>query len=719
MIGTESPRAYFLALPRTTRAATGMYLEAQFRSGETCPARTTLEFDRLDRDALARYRLFISDHGASVLGRIPADTAVVTFVRDPLARAISLWRMTGRTPDHPRHAELLANDSSFEWFLQTMVANPMARLLSAAEDAPVGAGWDANPWDGGVLIDRAVARIESCAAVGLHEFHDESIRLIAHRFGWAPPHHPPLLDPVPLRHTHFEPTARAREILATRHAADLAVYSRAAELFERRRRLVDRDVSRRLYERRLACHATDLTQRVVIDVGRSAPGSGWLPSVEVDDGHVRGIGPDGRATIDLPIRLPRFARIEVCCSASGNVAAIDRLTVGVNGMPVALQARFEGGAVVLHGVVPKGAEPPPFTCIEFRTEHNFRNGFGEEATHSGLDFGVAVSSVALMPYEPSRLRATSASPDLNAAPDPERARRLLEPGPTWNIDDDLRSRLDSLDLWHNVEELQRDGYTVVRDIVTHDTIARLRDLALRVTTASGDMARSRESWLPLGFDPQFVDFFQHPVQLALADLVCGKAMLASYGAFARDRHSHPNALHTENAMFLPAPYSRHNFVVSTMLACTDFSREAGGTCFVPGSHLTLVDPSYDESVDLVGAVAPDAPARSLIVWLGGTWHGAFQRMLPGERVSLFSIFTRPQLRSVQDLRSIPDSMLTSAEMRLRLRRADLYDRADRGGLPANAAEQMGWVRSQPTSASATSIEWGGSLSSTGLVRGAV
>ena len=43
------------------------------------------------------------------------------------------------------------------------------------------------------------------------------------------------------------------------------------------------------------------------------------------------------------------------------------------------------------------------------------------------------------------------------------------------------------------------------------------------------------------------------------------------------------------------------------------------------------------------AVVVEAPAGSIICWHGNTWHGAFRRKIPGLRLSIGSIFSRPYI----------------------------------------------------------------------------
>ncbi len=77
-------------------------------------------------------------------------------------------------------------------------------------------------------------------------------------------------------------------------------------------------------------------------------------------------------------------------------------------------------------------------------------------------------------------------------------------------------------------------------------------------------------------------------------------------------------LHREEDPFRFFPLPRPNLVLATMWAVTGFTADNGGTLLVPGSHRWEADrmPTDDE------IVAAEMPAGSVLVWLGGTLHGA-------------------------------------------------------------------------------------------------
>ena len=85
------------------------------------------------------------------------------------------------------------------------------------------------------------------------------------------------------------------------------------------------------------------------------------------------------------------------------------------------------------------------------------------------------------------------------------------------------------------------------------------------------------------------------------------------GPGARDQ-----ILHREEDPFDFFPVPRPNLILATMWAVSDFTTANGGTQLVPGSH------RWEEgrSAKPDEIVRAEMPAGSVLVWLGGTLHGA-------------------------------------------------------------------------------------------------
>ena len=153
------------------------------------------------------------------------------------------------------------------------------------------------------------------------------------------------------------------------------------------------------------------------------------------------------------------------------------------------------------------------------------------------------------------------------------------------------------------------------------------------------------------------------VQTLVRYLVGDDAVLSTCVARIKGCGVLPLMLHTDQA-FHPAPLP---LVCNASFLLTDYTRDNGALCFIPGSHRLQRNPLPEENFYLGGldrvsaeaAVAEgrdlevrdppglavvEAPAGSLAVWPGNTWHGAVPRSAPGLRVNLILYFCNKWLR---------------------------------------------------------------------------
>jgi len=694
----------FLHIPKTSGTSVALYLHGQFSAPEACPARTADEYEALGVARLAEFRLFHAETSAAVLGLLPAGTPVVTLLREPMARAVSYWSYIQRLPEHRLHEQFQREHGTFEAFLAASPTNPVARLLAAPADGAVTSTWEPHPetdCSEDELFERARARLEACAAVGVTERHDDTVALVAHVIGAAPPARLPVTNAAP-RPLRYVPTDAEQSLFTRHNAVDIALHRCAIEMLDRQLQLTDARVRGAAYESRIASRTAPLAGRLVVDLCGPLSGSGWLRVVETELGPMRPLGLGGEATIDLPVRLGRFTKLELTCPAVSSAEALEQLRIEVDGTQVPFGLRPDPCGVTIHAALPASSPDAPFTRIAFRTSGGVPVPDGHTGARSNLDATLGVSRLELIPYDAQSIRA-SAPRGGRATKVGGSSQVLWQSSPTWTIAPDLQRTLDALDLWDNVEQLQRDGYTVVPEAIPPEIVRRARESIVRLATGTNHRTRRADVLMPLRVDPQFVDLLLHPVQLALGDVVCGKGLLDAQSGYIRDRTSNPQGLHCENAVWMPAPYPDHHWVCSVMLTLDAFDVTNGGTCFVPGSHLTRRDPTEEESLTLTGVVTPEVPPGSLIVWLGGTWHGAHQRTNAGERVSVLTILTRPSLRPTQNVRGVPDALLVSDELRLRLRRSDPFDHDGRHMEDPSA--MLGWIRNLPVDG-AVSCGWG-------------
>lgn len=242
----------------------------------------------------------------------------------------------------------------------------------------------------------------------------------------------------------------------------------------------------------------------------------------------------------------------------------------------------------------------------------------------------------------------------------------------------LGDEISSLDLQRHVDDLDADGYTVVPP-----EIANPSGLAERMLEACLDIAERRNGERPdlhrggsssridspvgdtmkalLLEDPVFEEALMNPALLALATYLCGyDVVLSSLSSFMKGPSRTPFRLHTDTR--LPSPLPTQALLCKGIYLLTDFSRDNGSTAFVPGSHKWCRNPVANET--MVGkngndkAVPVEAPAGSLLVFHGNTWHGAYNRVVPGLRVSVHLLMVRSLLRITEDfLGRIPQEAL--------------------------------------------------------------
>ncbi len=255
------------------------------------------------------------------------------------------------------------------------------------------------------------------------------------------------------------------------------------------------------------------------------------------------------------------------------------------------------------------------------------------------------------------------------------------PDPLAAIWEEVRA----LGLTSHVADLDAHGFTVIPpELATPNGLAdRLREAVLDVAEARNgvrpDMATGdthagyRKRFAKEGGDspfgellqslilegPVFEEALMNPALLAITTYLCGYGVvLSSMGCFLKGPNETPVDLHCDT--LLPSPYPHEALICNATYVLTDFDRENGATAFVPGSHKWCRAPRGEEGLVLQNpqAVAVEAPAGSLLVWHGNTWHGAFPRAATGLRMSMPVLMARPFMRTEEDLADqVPEETL--------------------------------------------------------------
>jgi ectoine hydroxylase-related dioxygenase (phytanoyl-CoA dioxygenase family) len=242
--------------------------------------------------------------------------------------------------------------------------------------------------------------------------------------------------------------------------------------------------------------------------------------------------------------------------------------------------------------------------------------------------------------------------------------------------DRILAEIDELDLKDNLIELETQGFTTIRGVLSADTIRRAQAAILdRVEQETGsriDIETATEDdyegmkYIPylLYDDEVFEEILMERKPLALISYLLGEScLLSSMGCHFKGPGGMPLPLHSDNGNGMPAPFPSYSQVANVNYALTPYSREAGALALVPGSHRLARQPRLEEMA-LGGdgtnpaAVSMDLAPGDVVVWHGNTWHGSFARQIPGVRMNLAVYFCRQFVQSqAPHAGVVPESVL--------------------------------------------------------------
>ena len=210
----------------------------------------------------------------------------------------------------------------------------------------------------------------------------------------------------------------------------------------------------------------------------------------------------------------------------------------------------------------------------------------------------------------------------------------------------VREEVHRLGLASNILDLETKGYTVLPpgSAAPTEFCDRLRDTILAIAEKDCPFAtdpgrpRGHLLWHLLPRDQIFEQALMAERPLALVAYLLGyRAKLSQCTGIVKDETStEAFQFHADQSRKIPAPWPSDAQFCTVTWVLSDYTRENGSVCVLPGTHKLCRDVP-DEMVlghDHPDVVPVEAQAGSVIVWHGALWHGAFPRSSPGQRVSL-------------------------------------------------------------------------------------
>lgn len=227
------------------------------------------------------------------------------------------------------------------------------------------------------------------------------------------------------------------------------------------------------------------------------------------------------------------------------------------------------------------------------------------------------------------------------------------------------------DLATHRARLERDGYTVIEDVLSPDEVAvtladvhRLED-ALGIRFASNDFEGrcTKRVYNLLVHGKRFESIPVHARVLPIVESVLDSGCLvSSLSSIAIHPGETAQPIHADDQL-LPLPKPHVATVCNTMWALTDFTEANGATRLVPGSHVRDHSPVY-------GSEHPSIPAvmrrGSVLVWHGSLWHGGGANRSDAVRVGIAMNYCAGWIRQQENQQlGIPREIARGFEPRLR------------------------------------------------------
>lgn len=206
---------------------------------------------------------------------------------------------------------------------------------------------------------------------------------------------------------------------------------------------------------------------------------------------------------------------------------------------------------------------------------------------------------------------------------------------------------------HDIAELvERDGYAIIEGLAVSEA-ATVRDELVPHLDAT---PYGENEWLGshtrrcggiLKKSSGTRDLAVHPNVMALADRLllpnCARYQLNIAGVIQIEPGEGAQPLHRDTALY-PFRHPCPTILMSTIWAISDVTAANGGTCLAPGSHLWKQDrePFEDEIISV------EMPAGSLLIYLGGIWHGGGENRSNTIRTALAIQYSAGWLRQEEN-----------------------------------------------------------------------
>ena len=244
---------YFLHIPKTGGTTVHNFLASQFAEQVVCPAHVWHQLLPLPPEQIGSYSFIWGHFYAYLYRHAPMPMRYVTFVRDPVERALSHYGHVVLHADHYLHARARELGDFGAYLRDPELATTLNnfQVKSFALDLDPHSIWAnlSGQGLGGLELERrletatpslsdaemlaiAKTRLGQMCFIGITERLDESLALLCHQFGWHAPAQVESRNANASRVRASEIAAGDLALLREVNAADFELYEFANRLFE-------------------------------------------------------------------------------------------------------------------------------------------------------------------------------------------------------------------------------------------------------------------------------------------------------------------------------------------------------------------------------------------------------------------------------------------------------------------------------------------------------
>jgi ectoine hydroxylase-related dioxygenase (phytanoyl-CoA dioxygenase family) len=198
----------------------------------------------------------------------------------------------------------------------------------------------------------------------------------------------------------------------------------------------------------------------------------------------------------------------------------------------------------------------------------------------------------------------------------------------------------------DLAQLDRDGYVILRDVLTPGDCADIRRAVQPLLSETGrnsfEGVKTRRAYSVMAKTRAVDRLVDHPRVLALLDrLLDPNYLLSQLQVIDIGAGESAQLEHFDDAMY-PIPRPRPALSAATVWAIDEFTADNGATVALPGSHRWDALRRPTDADERRPAVMP---AGSCVFFLGTLWHGGGANTTDRSRLAVTAQYCQPWLRT--------------------------------------------------------------------------